>query len=235
MKSLLLFNFFLLLILSCNEKDTYMVAWWNFDKIENGLVKDLSGNRLHAIVNNAHFIDGKIGKAFHGDGTGYLEVKHKPLLDDFKDGITITVWIYREKDSGSDYNCIITREIRDTWSEYFDIAILKNKPLFAVDVDGAHYMQTNYPEELPLQQWIHLAGTFNNKKFRLYIDGKEAASGKMEMSYRFSDQNPLIIGSNTNDQGREMHDHFLGRIDDLRVYNRALSAEEIADIYRQMR
>jgi len=52
------------------------------------------------------------------------------------------------------------------------------------------------------------------------------------MPFGFADRNPLIIGSNTNDQGKTMRDHFFGRIDDLEISDRTLSAAEVAALAR---
>jgi hypothetical protein len=53
------------------------------------------------------------------------------------------------------------------------------------------------------------------------------ASGNKTGSFSFSDKNPLIIGSNTNDGGQVFHDYFYGKMDELKIFNRALSSSEI--------
>ncbi|MDX2194906.1 MAG: LamG domain-containing protein [Cytophagales bacterium] len=215
----------LTMLWSCAKKNDSLVAYWDFDNVENNMVKDLSDNGYHAIVHDAVFDEGKIGKAFHGDGKGYLEVKYNPALDKFEQGITIAAWVCR--DTSTLWNCLITRETQDNWSEYYDIAINKNKPLFSIDPDGKNFVKAEHSDSLPVGQWIHLAGTFDNKTYKLYINGKEAASGMKEMPFVFTDQNPIYIGSNTNDAGATMHDYFFGKIDELKIYNRALNNEEI--------
>lgn len=225
-----IFFFTIVLVWGCAETDKSMVAWWTFDSAENGIVKDQSGNGWDALSHGAVLGDGKTGKSFYSDGKGYLEVKHTPAMDNFKNGITVAVWINRDRDSSHTYNCAVTREVKGSWSEYFDIAISRNKALFAIDADGANYKQIESNDSIPLNQWIHLAGTFDNTTMRLYINGKEAATLPYEKLLVFSDQNPLIIGSNTNDQGIVMHDFFYGYIDDLKIFNRALKAEEIKEI-----
>ncbi|MFN8254370.1 MAG: LamG domain-containing protein [Bacteroidales bacterium] len=228
MKSILFTCFLALMLFSCNKKDPSLIAWYNFDSVENGLVKDLSGNHLDAVSHEAMFSEGKSGKSFHGDGKGYLEVKYTSLMENFKDGITIAAWVNR--DTSSSWNCIITRETKDNWSEYFDLGVFQNKPLFSVDPDGGNFIKTEYNLDLPTGKWIHLSGTFDNKTYKLFIDGKEVASGVKEMKFNFTDKNPWLIGSNTNDQGKSMHDFFFGEIDDLKIYNRALTAEEILEL-----
>jgi len=227
MKKILFTCFAALILFGCNKKDPSLVAWWNFDSIENGIVKDLSGNNLDAVSHDAILSEGKNGKALYG-GKGYLEIKYSSVMDDFKNGITIAAWVNR--DTSSLWNCIITRETKDNWSEYFDLGVFQNKPLFSVDSDGSNFVKTEYNQDLPAGKWNHLAGTFDNKTYKLFVNGKEVASGVKEMKFNFSDKNPWIIGSNTNDQGKSMHDFFYGKIDDLKIYNRALTTEEILEL-----
>lgn len=223
----------IILFSNCSSKDSSLIAWWDFDSIHENIVQDRSGNNLHAYGYNALFAPGKNGKAFYSNGTNYLQVKYTPKLDDFKRGLTLSVWIYRNRDAGNDYNCIITRQIRNTISEYFDIAILKNKPLFAIDPDGNHYHQTDYKGTFLLHQWYHLAGTFDNTTYTLFINGEPVASGEQRLPFHFDDKNPVIIGSNTNDQGKIMHDNFYGLIDELKIFNRALTSNEIMAIFKK--
>lgn len=234
MKKICLITFLAILMLSgCSPKDPSLVGYWDFDSVENNTIKDRSGNGLDAKIVNAKFADGYKGKALNGDGTGYLEVPYTALLDQFEQGITLSAWVYRDVDSSQTYNCIVTRETGTSWSEYFDLAIHQNHPLFAIDLDGNNYIQTDCKETLPLKQWIHLAGTFDNQTFRLYVNGEETASGKKEGSFQFSDTNPLIIGSNTNDGGKVFHDYFYGKIDELKIFNRALTGSEIKKLSKK--
>lgn len=228
MKNILLVCLVVLVISGCNKKDPSLVAWWDFNSIENGFAKDLSGNNLDALSYNAILTEGKSGKAFYSNGKAYFEVKYDPLFDNFKEGITLAAWVNR--DTSALWNAIISRETIDNWSEYFDLAVFQNIPLFSVDIDGKSFIKTEYKSELPAHQWVHLAGTFDNKTYKLYIDGKEVFSGIMEKKFTFSDKNPWIIGANTNDNGKTMHDFFFGKIDELKVYNRALSSVEIKEL-----
>jgi hypothetical protein len=228
MKKILLACLAVLVIADCNKKEPSLAAWWDFNSIENGFVKDLSGNHLDALSYNVTLTEGKSGKAFDSNGKAYFEVKYDPLFDNFKEGLTIAAWVNR--DTSTQWNCIITRETNDNWSEYFDLAVFQNIPLFSVDTDGKSFIKTDYKCELPVHQWVHLAGTFDNKTYKLYIEGKEVYSGTMEKKFSFSDKNPWIIGANTNDNGKTIHDHFFGKIDELKVFNRALSSGEINDL-----
>ena len=74
---------------------------------------------------------------------------------------------------------------------------------------------------LPLRRWSHLAATYDGTTLRLYVNGtlasSRAVSGAMPSS-----TGPLRIGGNS-----VWGEYFTGLIDEVRVYNRALSAAEV--------
>ena len=206
-----------------------LIAYWDFDHFEKGIPVDLSKNHLISVNHNAVFRKGKKGYAFHGTGKGYLEVLHVPLLDSFPAGITVSAWVKR--DSSSKWNCIITRQIANSESEYFDLGIFQNKPLFSVDPDGNNFSMIQGAPLADTISWHHLAGTFDNDRYILYVDGREKVRNVKKVNFKISDSNPWIIGSNTNDQGAHMDDFFYGLVDDLQIYNRPFSGMEINKLY----
>ena len=109
----------------------------------------------------------------------------------------------------------------------FGLAVVKNRALFSVDPDGAHYQSIRGDADLPAGEWIHLVGTYDNATFRLYVNGLPVKSAACGTPFQFADENPIIIGGNTNTQGRKWVDCFHGRIDEVRLYDRALSAEAV--------
>ena len=106
--------------------------------------------------------------------------------------------------------------------------MVKNKALFSVDGDGAHYQNIKSDEDMPVGEWIHLAGTYDNATFKLYVIGRLVKSAAYTIPFKFADQNPLLIGGNSNTQGKQWLDCFHGRIDDVRLFNRGPSEKEIA-------
>jgi hypothetical protein len=77
------------------------------------------------------------------------------------------------------------------------------------------------PGPLTANAWTHLATTYDGATLRLYVNGVQAASRALTGTIRTSTQ-PLRIGG--NDIWGEW---FAGRIDEVRVYNRALTANQI--------
>jgi hypothetical protein len=219
--------FFLFMLLSCKKPvtDPDLVAWWSFDDATATSAPDQSVHSLNAVNKGAVPVEGKYGNALQFDGKSVLQVDYQPVLDDFQNGITVMAWI--KKDSASHWNTIVSREIGSGWSEYMGLAVYKNQALFSIDQDGSNYKNITDSEIIQPDVWYHLAGTFDNNAFRIYVNGKLIRSDFSKGPIRFSDHNPLLIGGNSNNQNQSLVDCFKGSIDELRIYKRALSLSEI--------
>jgi hypothetical protein len=77
------------------------------------------------------------------------------------------------------------------------------------------------PSTLPLNTWTHLAVTYDRTTLRLYVNGTQVASAARTTAIATS-SDPLEIGSD-----RFYGQHFAGRIDEIRIYNVALTAGQI--------
>lgn len=205
-----------------------LVAHWTFDEAAGSPIKDLSGKGNDGVLRGAARVPGKTGNAIKCGQDELVEVPHSEALDAFGEGITVSAWINREADPT--WNMIISREVKDGPSEYFGLAVVKNKALFSVDPDGAHYQNIKGEPDVASGKWVHLAGTYDNRTFNLYVDGQLARSAPCSIPFRFQDKNPLILGGNTNTEGKKWVDCFHGRIDEVQLFNRALSAVEIAQL-----
>ena len=205
-----------------------LIGQWNFDEADGGQARDSSSGNHHGAVRGAVRVAGKSGRAIECQQDALVEVPHAASLDDMKDGLTVSAWVNRTADAT--WNMIISREIKDGPSEYFGLAVVKNKALFSIDPDGAHYKNIKSVDDMPVGEWIHLAGTYDNAVFKLYVNGKLAKSEPYSIPFKYQDENPLIIGGNTNSEGKTWVDCFHGRIDDVRLYNRALTGEEVLQI-----
>ncbi len=205
--------------------DPDLVAWWPFDDATSELVPDHSGNHLDGINKGAILVEGKVGKALRFDGNSTVQVDYRKIMDNFPKGITISAWI--KKDSLPSWNTVVSREIQTGKSEYFGLAVNKETALFSIDPDGKSYQKVLADDQIQTGVWYHLTGTFDNYSYKLYINGEHIKSGVNEGVISFSDQNPLYIGANSNNQNVSLLDFFKGIIDEVKIYKRALTESEI--------
>lgn len=87
------------------------------------------------------------------------------------------------------------------------------------------YLDSNVA--IPLNTWAHVASTYNGSKLTVWINGK-AAGSRTVTGTTCKNNLPLAVGAK-NHTGKDLLEAFWdGRLDDIRIYNRALSASEIA-------
>ena len=75
-------------------------------------------------------------------------------------------------------------------------------------------------------RWVHLATTFDGTTARLYLNGSEIASGPF--SFASGTDAGMTIGNVNSDSWPDCHGVFNGEMDEIRIYNRALTAAQIA-------
>jgi hypothetical protein len=122
---------------------------------------------------------------------------------------------------------------KDDWKDGnhargFVLRVQNGAANFAVgdgEPDGWHQASGRAP--LQVGRWYHLAGTFDGRLLRVYVDGKEVATDAFEGKIADSPF-PLVIGRGTYDRARI----FTGEIDEVTVFNRALSAQELREVVR---
>jgi hypothetical protein len=83
-----------------------------------------------------------------------------------------------------------------------------------------------------LNAWHHIVGTFDAGNAAIYIDGQLDNSATLSVSSIMNDVQPLILGGIWDYCGTdEFYNTFTGKLDDVRIYDRALSASEVEVIY----
>jgi len=193
----------------------------------NGVVLDASGTGNHGRAIGAKWVpEGRFGGAFHFSITNLTDRIVVPSSDSLDvQQITVSAWI-KSPDSDGFWNRIVDKD----WRKGYCLSLggdYKGKgprAKLCLEVQGSWI---DYDQTLGDNQWHHVAGTFDGKFLRIYVDGKEtskpAANGKPISKNNWD----LCVGNSVVDYGTGEFLAFDGLIDEVRVYNRALSAEEI--------
>jgi chitodextrinase len=196
--------------------DTGLVAAYSFDDGAGTIAGDASGNGRHGSIFNAGWAPGRNGTALDLNGTS-SRVDLPALGTFYRAGFTLEAWVKK-------------RTIKK------DVAIVgswegnRGGPMLWIDNVAGRYYQTlgtgitNYLDSghmPPIGSWQHIAGTYDGAVARFYVDGVEVASRPFASSV--GTQNGWRIGAfGTGSKG-----FFDGLIDDVRIYDRARSADEI--------
>ena len=131
-----------------------------------------------------------------------------------------------------DYATIASREDGTTIDQHYHISINSRgevPALWLKTENGTMLLQG--PTAVMRQTWIHIAGTYDGTTARLYVDGQQVATQAAHRPLR-ADTTPFILGGNGNGAGdTNVTERFPGRIDEIMLYRRALSAAEIAQLH----
>jgi hypothetical protein len=194
------------------------VAAYGFEEGSGTSVSDVSGNGHAGTISGAsRTAQGRFGAALSFNGSSNLvTVGASPLLN-LTTGMTLEAWIYPTAASG-------TRDVLIKEGAGVDIYNLyarnwRGLPESNVFVGGGN--RTAEGTTLPTNTWTHLAGTYDGTTLRLYVNGVAVASAAYSGTIGTSN-GPLRIGGNSL-----WGEYFQGTIDEVRVYNRALTAQEI--------
>jgi PKD repeat protein len=196
-----------------------LVAAYGFEEISDDTVADASGKANHGTIKEAVSIpNGHSGRALQFDGVNdWVTVNDSASLD-LSTGMTIEAWVYPTAltDGGK---TVVMKENSGTevYSLYASEDV--NQPISYVN-DG-NYRSVSGLNPLQLNQWTHIVTTYDGLYQRLYIDGKEVAKSKMNGQIQQS-MGELHIGGNSL-----WGEFFEGYIDEVRIYNRALTVDEV--------
>jgi hypothetical protein len=207
---------------------TGLVLSLGFDEGSGSTAMDASGGGLHGTISGALHVLGRSGGALKFDGVDdWVTVADTSALD-LTTGMTLEAWV-NPTTAGSGWNTIVLKE---RGAEDMAYALYANDgapfpggnaaPASYVNIGGAHVSLTA-AQALPPGTWTHVAATYDGATLRLYVNGVLASSRPRTGEVGVSG-GALRIGGNNAWTG----EFFAGLIDDVRVYNRALTATEIA-------
>lgn len=199
-----------------------LVGWWSFDEEpESPVVLDRAGNRLGGQLHQAARAPGRRGQALVCDG-GAVLVPHSGRLFP-RQALTVACWV-RSEQPGQDNNWIVNSVFGQGATGY-RLGVLHGKPSFQVpETAWSHHLQGDQP--LPVGRWVHLAGTFDGQTMRIYVDGVLRGSLERPGPVNAARGTPLVLGSYAQDHTA----YFRGALDDVRLYDRALSPAEIEQL-----
>lgn len=189
-------------------KDSFTKLLLYFNEASGDIAYDSSGNGNHAANTGTAVIEGRFAKARNYNGsTNWLLVQDANSLD-ITNQITIEMWVYPTERKMIN---LISKEGAYQFYIFDD-------GTFSLGVySGYPWHQITSNTIVPLNQWSHLAGTFDNttKKFQLFMNGamiKDATDSNASLN---SSSQPLYIGRN----GSANVYHMKGMIDETRISN----------------
>ena len=211
---------------TCVAPTDGLVGWWKFDDGGGTTAADSSGNGLTAtLYNSPVWTAGKIGDAvnFLG-GSDYVSVPDSPSLGGMS-ALTVSAWAYLT--NGTAQQVIASK--RHSGSPYYSyiLSVANNNPSFGVvNSSSAEATASDNTASVPNNQWFFLVGVYDGSQVYIYLNGSLIGWQSALTGTVFDSNGNLNFGV-----GATPGTSLDGKVDDVRIYNRALSATEIQQLY----
>ena len=202
---------------TCVPPPIDLVAWWPGQSNATDIISGHDGT----LRNGTGFADGEVGQSFLLDGVSqYVHVPSSSAISFAPTApMSVALWAYRTG-SGNLMHLVGKRAGCGSTSTEVNYQLTLNlNSGEGLTFGAASGNAAASGLDLPMNVWTHLAGTFDGATFRLYINGelKAASAGTLGPE----NYAPLLIG------GSGSCATFGGRIDEVSLYRRALTAAEV--------
>jgi len=219
---------------SCIQRPPGMVSWWPGD----GNANDIHGPNNGVVKGTATFAAGKVGQAFSFNGAGHIEIVDSPSLN-LTNEITVDFW-YKPASQGGYRGLIGKRASKTNYAVQFNSGgpglglYYDDSTVFDPNSDDGNNFEIIRFNPLPATgQFHHFAGTYKqvsstHVELKMYLNGSLVRSETLLGNLANALSNvPLVIGRTAPNGG----ERYIGLIDEVELFNRALSASEIQAIY----
>ena len=207
-----------------------LLGHWRFDDVQGDIAIDHSGQGNDGEVWDATWVRGKFGTALAFDGSGaHVRVPEVAGLDGSNE-MTLETWVYWE--GTGRYPNIVSG---GTWSPggflFFvqdnNCSFRMGRPGYSATQNRGEWREVSAPLLTPFERgrWYHLAATFKRPEIKTYVNGRQVGAAKWD--YPVGYQGDLVIGKWSGSNSHK------GLIDDVRLYNRALTGAEIARSFQE--
>jgi hypothetical protein len=226
-------TFLILIILSlsttASSQDPTLVLYYSFDSDVAGEATDHSihGNN-GTIEGGPEVVDGRFGSALTFDASDDQVVVPTNETLDIQDQITMMAWIQPGANLTADWRTVMGKSPTNVLGQNtfsYDFRSDQSGVLrFSVNLGAWQFV---LGPTLTEGTWYHIAGTFDGTELILYVDGEPvgatAASGQIVVT-----PDPFCVGNIINAAGATQNEYWSGIIDEVRLWDRALSADEVA-------
>jgi hypothetical protein len=215
---------FVLVLTAASSTPAGLVGYWAFDEGSGTSARDGSGSNNHGtLMGNPQWVDGHISKALRFDGVDdWVEVPHRAILTVNKE-VTVSAWIYAQRHTGPG---------GESWQGILAKGESPRSYSLYTEVSGALHFSTAGVGTLstttvPLNQWVHVAAMVQNGQHKYYINGEPAGTAGGGITLPGAADTYSVMIGRTHEAARE----FLGVIDEVRIYDRSLTAEQVRGLF----
>jgi hypothetical protein len=218
-----------------------LVGYWSMENVsDHVIVHDRSGNGLNGTLENAagaaSWVNGKIGGGIDFDGDNNQVNMGDPTTLQLTGSMSISAWVNSNDFSGQGAECctVIANKLGFSPNRGYSLQTSPSDGNFRFYIasNGTTLASIFSATVASTGFWYHLVGVYNaaSQTMDIYVNGtldNGTLTGTVPASQHSNNGQDFMIG------GREDHAdmHFDGTIDEVRIYDRALSSEEVRRLY----
>jgi len=210
-----------------------LVAYYPF----NGNANDESSNGNDGNIYGATLTEDRFGnpkRAYNFDGDDYIIVQNDSSLE-FTGSISISVWARGLANKTYNTGYSIAGIVGKANCAPYGIGVDDgDRALFQIYSDSTYYRAMKSEMQIDPEQWYHYVGIFKSGEYvQLYINGIIAAEVTENIPQYFNpSSDDLWIGTRSLSLKPSIPRYFFeGSIDDIRIYNRALSDHDVSELF----
>ncbi|HGJ64010.1 TPA: LamG domain-containing protein [bacterium] len=214
--------------LALDPNDKSLVGVWLFDDGKADVFADFSKNKNDAVANGAFKVDkGKFDGCVIASGGGSIDVKTSDSINSITNAITIAGWFRIDADSDTGIrrqNAYLLEDqsasepVPDGWS-------------FRIWTSNGISPGAYGTTKVVKGEWTHIAGTYDGKLMKLYINGVEEKELKTDGNANFNGEWAGKIGVPADTlQLKYGSESYTGGMDEIVLFSRALSKDEIVQL-----
>ena len=209
--------------------------------LQNGLVafypfcgnaNDESGNGNNGTVNGATLTTDRFGNlnSAYSFSNSTISVPYKSYLS-FSDNkkFSVSIWVFTGVNNRTTHYIGMRQPGSSTqfWQLYTPVTSTVKGIAFQSFTGGNILGATSQNQQIPINVWSNIVGTYDNGIWKLYLNGAMIQSSTSTIAFNNDINTLLTIGNSGN------FEPFNGRLDDVRIYNRALTECEVQQLFSE--
>jgi RNA polymerase sigma-70 factor (ECF subfamily) len=207
-----------------------LVGYWRFDEGAGTVVRDRSGNGTDCTEQQpdprAGWTDGPVGTARTFGGLGWLACNQPRFATAASSDLTVSLWVKRTEHQPG-YHALVTRQAGDSNLDHFFVGFRGDLILLVSHLWGGKLF---HPAP-PVGRWFHLAMVHGHGEVVLFIDGVPVARQPARDARPPEGDTAITIAGGVNGPDPTVAtQRFIGALDELAIYQRALSDDEVRDL-----
>lgn len=205
-----------------------LVSLWKFNEGSGAIAYDSAGANDGTIY-GATWTTDHTGIALDFDGNDYVEVSDDPSLR-FTLNSRFSICSWAKPGGGYIAGKMGDSAVFGLFGYNIGYDTTSNKYYFTVGKSRVNPPTSVYTGEIPQGDWSHVTAVYNNKNMKIYLDGELEGTGTFICDYIHGPPDKdLTIGARSAHSS--IDNYFIGKIDDVHIYNKALSGEEVRLVY----